>query len=73
MVAINKIDAERLEAESVEFHRLGVEPLYMISAEHGRGVGESSGRRGRDLSGARDSAGADGPGGGGHRWAPQRG
>ena len=40
IVAINKIDAERLEAESVEFHRLGVEPLYMISAEHGRGVGD---------------------------------
>ncbi len=40
MVAINKIDAERLEAESAEFHRLGVEPLCLISAEHGRGVGD---------------------------------
>lgn len=40
MAVINKIDGEQWEMKSVEFHRLGVEPLHLISAEHGRGVGD---------------------------------
>jgi len=37
---INKIDGEKQEARILDFYSLGVEPLYPISAEHGRGVGD---------------------------------
>jgi GTP-binding protein len=37
---LNKIDGERHEAGVPDFYRLGVSPLYPISAEHGRGIGE---------------------------------
>jgi GTP-binding protein len=37
---VNKIDGERYEDEVVDFFRLGVEPLFAISAQHGRGVGD---------------------------------
>ena len=37
---INKIDGERQEGGVFDFYRLGVEKLYDISAEHGRGVGD---------------------------------
>jgi GTPase len=36
--AVNKIDGPRHEQDVLEFYRLGVEPLYTISSEHGRGV-----------------------------------
>ena len=35
---VNKIDGPRHEQDVLEFYRLGVEPLYTISSEHGRGV-----------------------------------
>jgi GTP-binding protein len=37
---INKIDGEKQETRILDFYSLGVEPLYPVSAEHGRGVGE---------------------------------
>jgi len=37
---VNKIDGEKKEDAVPDFYRLGVSPIYSISAEHGRGVGE---------------------------------
>jgi len=37
-LAVNKVDAERLEAEAHQFHRLGLRRLFPLSAEHGRGI-----------------------------------
>ena len=37
---VNKIDGLRDEARLYDFHRLGMETLYPISAEHGMGVAE---------------------------------
>ncbi len=39
-VVVNKADNPRLEEESFEFHQLGVENIYPISAEHNRGIEE---------------------------------
>jgi len=36
---VNKVDGKRQEALSAEFYALGVEQIYALSAEHGRGVG----------------------------------
>ncbi len=36
--AVNKIDKPQHEDGAVDFARLGIDPLVMISAEHGRGV-----------------------------------
>ncbi len=40
LVAINKADNERRELEGAEFHRLGWEETYAVSALHGRGVAD---------------------------------
>ena len=37
-VVVNKADNPRLEEESFEFHRLGVEKIFPVSAEHNRGI-----------------------------------
>ncbi len=37
---VNKIDGEKQEDAIPDFYRLGVSPIYSISAEHGRGVGD---------------------------------
>jgi GTPase len=37
-LAVNKVDAQKLEAEAQEFHRLGLRRLFPISAVHGRGI-----------------------------------
>ena len=37
-VAVNKADSTRQEALGAEFHKLGVKDIFLISAEHGRGV-----------------------------------
>lgn len=40
VVAINKTDDKRARAGVLEFYRLGFEPVFEISAEHGHGVAE---------------------------------
>lgn len=40
LLAVNKLDSPGVEAGAAEFHSLGVERLYMVSASHGRGVEE---------------------------------
>lgn len=37
---VNKIDGEKQEAAAVDFYALGVDKLYSLSAEHGRGVND---------------------------------
>ena len=37
-VAVNKLDTPKQELLVHEFHALGIEPLYALSAEHGHGV-----------------------------------
>jgi len=37
---VNKVDGEKQEDSVPDFYHLGVSPIYSISAEHGRGVGE---------------------------------
>jgi GTP-binding protein len=37
-LAVNKVDSDRQEPQSAEFHRLGIAATFLISAEHGRGV-----------------------------------
>ena len=39
-VAANKVDTTRLEADSLEFERWGLDAVFPISAEHGTGVAE---------------------------------
>lgn len=40
IVAVNKADNEKRELEGAEFHSLGWEETYTISATHGRGTGD---------------------------------
>jgi GTPase len=40
LVAANKSDNDRLEAEALEFYELGLGELFVISATHGRGIAE---------------------------------
>ncbi|MFB3916823.1 MAG: ribosome biogenesis GTPase Der [Terriglobales bacterium] len=39
-LAVNKVDAPKMEAYAEEFHRLGIRNLFPVSAEHGAGVAE---------------------------------
>jgi GTP-binding protein len=39
-VVVNKIDSEKQAPEVSEFHRLGIDHVFPISAEHGRGITE---------------------------------
>jgi GTP-binding protein len=39
-LAVNKVDADKIEAQAEEFRRLGIRNLFPVSAEHGRGVAE---------------------------------
>ena len=40
IVAVNKADNEKRELEGAEFHALGWEETYPVSASHGRGTGD---------------------------------
>lgn len=40
VVAVNKTDDKRARGRSLEFYRLGLEPVVEIAAEHGEGVGD---------------------------------
>ena len=40
IVAVNKTDDKRARGRSVEFYRLGFEPVVEIAAEHGEGTGD---------------------------------
>jgi GTP-binding protein len=40
LVAVNKADNEKRELEAAEFHQMGWEDTYPISATHGRGVAD---------------------------------
>jgi GTPase len=40
VLAVNKSDDRRAQAGTLEFHRLGFDPVIEISAEHGRGIGD---------------------------------
>ena len=39
-VAVNKVDSKRQHGEALEFHSLGLGDLFMVSAEHGVGMGD---------------------------------
>lgn len=40
LLALNKFDDKRARAGALEFYRLGIDPVFEISAEHGLGVAE---------------------------------
>src|SRR5262249_43889291 len=40
LLVVNKIDAEKHTAEASDFYRLGIDHVFPISAEHGRGITE---------------------------------
>lgn len=40
LVAVNKTDDRRARGRSVEFYRLGFEPVIEVAAEHGEGTGD---------------------------------
>ena len=40
LLAVNKTDDKRARGRSLEFYRLGFEPVIEIAAEHGNGVGD---------------------------------
>jgi GTP-binding protein len=37
-IAVNKVDSDKQIAPTADFHRLGINQLFPISAEHGRGI-----------------------------------
>ncbi|HPK72889.1 MAG TPA: 50S ribosome-binding GTPase, partial [Vicinamibacterales bacterium] len=60
VLAVNKSDAARSQAGALEFHRLGFEPIVVVSAEHGLGIGELLDEIVRHAQG-RSAASAAGP------------
>jgi GTP-binding protein len=39
-VVANKVDSKRADADAMEFHALGLGPVYCVSAVHGHGLGD---------------------------------
>ncbi|MDX6460581.1 MAG: GTPase [Acidobacteriaceae bacterium] len=40
LLAVNKIDTEKMEEQTVEYRRLGIREILPISSEHGVGIGD---------------------------------
>lgn len=40
LMAVNKMDDKRARGRTLEFYRLGIEPIVEIAAEHGEGIGD---------------------------------
>jgi GTP-binding protein len=40
LLAVNKIDTERMEEQTAEYRRLGIREMLPVSAEHGIGIGD---------------------------------
>ena len=59
ILAVNKTDDKQARAGASEFHRLGVDPLVEIAAEHGDGVADLLDEVIRQLPASRDTAPAD--------------
>jgi GTP-binding protein len=61
LLAVNKTDDRRARAGVVDFHQLGFDPVFDISAEHGEGLGELLDEIVERLPGvvSRDAVGAD--------------
>jgi GTPase len=62
VMAVNKSDDRRAQAGTLEFHRLGFEPVIEISAEHGRGIGDVLDRVVELLGGVPDAPSEPGVG-----------
>jgi GTP-binding protein len=56
LVAANKSEAARVEAEAAEFYRFGFEEVFPVSAEQGIGLGEMLDALVRDLKQTPDAA-----------------
>jgi GTP-binding protein len=56
VLAVNKVDDPKRAALGLEFHSLGFEPVYPISAEHGLGVAELLDEISKRLPAARGRA-----------------
>lgn len=57
LLAVNKTDDRRALAGTMEFHELGFDPIFEISAEHGTGVAELLDEIAHLLEGRRPTAG----------------
>jgi GTPase len=57
--AVNKIDGDRHDNLAYEFYRLGIDRIYTISAEHGRGVDELMDAVAEALPGAPPATGGE--------------
>ena len=40
LLAVNKIDTEKMEEQTAEYRRLGIREILPISSEHGVGIGD---------------------------------
>ena len=56
VMAVNKSDDKRARGRSMEFYRLGFEPVVEIAAEHGEGVGDLLDEVVRKLPAMRESS-----------------
>jgi GTPase len=56
IVAVNKTDDRRARGRSLEFYRLGYEPVVEIAAEHGEGTGDLLDEVIKHLPAGRDTA-----------------
>ena len=61
VMAVNKTDDKRARGKSMEFYRLGLEPVVEIAAEHGEGIGDLLDEVARRLPARRESSKAAEP------------